>query len=52
MLLWCFTEWEDKAAFKEHIKSSYIKKFVKFIEEGNIPILITSLIPIEDLDRF
>jgi len=52
LTFYAYAEWEDKAAFKEHIKSSYIKKFVKFIEEGNIPILITSLIPIEDLDRF
>ena len=32
-------EWEDKDAFKKHIKSDYVKEFAKYIEEVTLHLI-------------
>ena len=31
------TEWEDREAFKKHIKSDYVKDFAEYITEVILP---------------
>lgn len=46
---WSYAIWEDEAALKKHIESSYVKVFIKYILAQDIYLKATPLLPIEQI---